>query len=136
MEAQQLWNGYVAREEWMQRNLDNAQELLNDMHKILLEHEKMSDVLNLRNSLVQRTPTKVYLSYRLDLETEGKVLGVGFDAMAATWFVQEEGESSRLQGQKEDIWDHFLHQAFCIHQRDHNGQSLMSRLLKSDSDSE
>ncbi len=123
-----MWNGYVSREDWMQRNLDNAQELMNDLHKILLNHVEYSDVLNLRNSEVLRTPTKVYLSYRMDMPESGEVWGIGFDALSDCWFMQQEGETQRLQGEREDLWDNFFHQAFVIHQTDLNGKSLAQRL--------
>ena len=57
--AERLWNGYVARENWMQRNLNDAQAFLNDMHRLLIDHEKHSDVLNLRTAEVIRTPSRV-----------------------------------------------------------------------------
>ncbi len=68
-----MWNGYLSRESWMQRNLDNAQSLMNDMHRILIDNAELSEVLNLRNSEVIRTPTKVYLSYRMDMPDAGEV---------------------------------------------------------------
>jgi len=128
MEAERMWNGYVSREQWMQRNLDNAQALLNDLHGILLKNETHSDVLNLRNAEVQRTPTKVYLSYRMDMPESGEVWGIGFDALADCWFMQQEGETQRLQGDRDDLWDNFFHQAFVINQSDLQGKSLQERL--------
>jgi len=126
--AERLWNGYVARESWMQRNLNDAQAFLNDMHRLLLDNENHSDVLNLRTSEVIRTPTKAYLSFRMDLPEAGEVWGIGFDALADCWFMQQEGETQRLQGSKDDLWDEFFHRAFLVNQRNHSGRSLMDRL--------
>jgi hypothetical protein len=132
MDAERLFKGYVTREEWLQRNLDNAEALLNDMHAILLEHEKFSDVLNLRQGLVRRMPSKVYLSFRLDLKEKGEVWGIGYDALADAWFMQEENAEARLQGDREDLWDEFFHRCFLMHQNDHDGVSLAARLQKAE----
>ena len=87
--AERLWNGYVARENWMQRNLSDAQAFLNDMQRLLIDHEKHSDVLNLRTAEVIRTPSKVYLSFRMDLAEAGEIWGIGFVALGDCWFMQQ-----------------------------------------------
>lgn len=128
MEAERMWNGYLARENWMQQNLDKSQAFLNDMHRLLIENEQHSDVLNLRTAQVIRTPSKVYLSFRLDLAEAGELWGIGFDALGDCWFMQQEGETQRLQGAKEDLWDEFFHRVFLVNQRTHTGKSLMERM--------
>ena len=134
MEAERMWSRYLARENWMQRNLEQAQAFLNDMHRLLIDNEQHSDVLNLRTAEVLRTPTKVYLSFRLDLAEAGEVWGIGFDALADAWFMQQEGETQRLQGSKEDLWDEFFHRAFLVNQRTHTGESLIDRLRSGSDD--